>query len=75
MISNFQEDTVYNIIKKIVSDKKRTIFTQSFPIEENFIFEHVINDIYNFNIVYHEEDEIAQYNNFNLDNIKIVNFF
>ena len=52
MLSNVQEDTIYNIIKEIVSDKKRTIFTQSFPIEENFIFEHVINDIYNFNIVY-----------------------
>ena len=42
MLSNVQEDTIYNIIKEIVSDKKRTIFTQSFPIEENFIFEHAI---------------------------------
>jgi hypothetical protein len=50
------------------------MLTHSFQPEENFIFEHKINDTYNLNIVYHEEDDIQNYDVFNLDNI-VVPFY
>ena len=61
-------------MQEIVSNKKQTMLTHSFQPEENFIFEHKINDTYNLNIVYHEEDDIQNYDVFNLDNI-VVPFY
>ena len=74
IVSNLEKKVIYDIMQEIVSNKKQTMLTHSFQPEENFIFEHKINDTYNLNIVYHEEEDIQNYDVFNLDNI-VVPFY
>ena len=74
MVSNFEKKTIYNIIRELVSNKNQTILTNSFHIEENFIFDHKINDTYTLKQVCHEEPELEYFINTNDDIITHFNY-
>ena len=74
MVSNFEKKTIYDIIRELVSNKNQTIFTNSFHIEENFIFDHKINDTYTLKQVCHEEPELQYFINTNDDIITHFNY-